>query len=251
MNNLDNEPIKHNVDANELEKFSRIASEWWNPNGKFRPLHQLGRSRLAYTLDQIGNQFSLNRSGSESLHGLNIVDIGCGGGLICEPLARLGANVTGIDPALENIEVARQHCADQRLEIQYRAITVQELLKFRTTFDVAICLEVLEHVPDVERFLKECKSLLNQNGIAIFSTINRTLKSYALAIVGAEYILRWLPAGTHNWNRFIKPEEMSDALNRNELTIKNLTGIVYNPVLDSWTFSDDTDVNYFITAAQS
>ncbi len=251
MNISKKDSAELNIDASEIEKFSRIASEWWDPNGKFRPLHQLGRIRLAYTLDRIGNQFTLDKTGPNSLDSLKIVDIGCGGGLICEPLARLGANVTGIDPAGENIKAARHHCADQGLEIQYYDITVRELVELGERFDVAVCLEVLEHVPDVECFLKECRSLINENGIIILSTINRTLKSYALAIVGAEYILRWLPAGTHNWNRFIKPDELSAALVKAELTTKNITGLVYNPVLDNWALSDDTDVNYFATAALS
>lgn len=248
MNDLTKNSTKRNVDPNEIEKFSLIASEWWNPHGKFKPLHRLSQIRLAYILDQTSNQFSRGNQNSQSLRNLDIVDIGCGGGLICEPLARLGANVTGIDPAEENIAVARKHCADQELEISYQTSTVQELADSGMKFDVAVCLEVLEHVPDIESFLLECNSLLNQNGIMIMSTINRTLKSYALAIVGAEYILRWLPAGTHDWNRFIKPDELRDALAKGNLDLRNVSGLIYNPVIDTWKLSDDMDVNYFATA---
>ncbi len=186
-----------------------MAAEWWDPKGKFRPLHQIGPVRLQFIRDELTRHFKIESAGMKPLTGLSIADIGCGGGLISEPLTRLGAKVTGIDPATRNIEIARLHAEPQGLEIDYRPITVEELAAEGRQYDAAVCLEVVEHVPDPAAFIKECARLVRPGGMLILSTINRTFKAYALAIVGAEYVLGWLPRGTHDWNRFITPDELS------------------------------------------
>lgn len=236
------------LDAGEVDRFARMAGEWWDQTGKFRPLHKIGPVRLRFIHDHAAQAFHRNPKDARLLEGLSALDIGCGGGLIAEPLARLGARVTGIDPGRENIEVARLHAAQSGLQIDYRATTVEELGQAGLQFDLVLCLEVVEHVPDVTVFLGACGRLVRPGGLMIVSTIDRTLKSFALAIVGAEYVLRWLPRGTHQWDRFVRPDELERALKAAGLRQIDLKGMVYNPIADRWSLSDDTDVNYFAAA---
>lgn len=242
-------PPRTTLDTGEVDRFARIASEWWDPNGKFRPLHKIGPARLSFVVDHLAAHFNLP-SGLRRLSGLRLLDIGCGGGLISEPLARLGADVTGIDPAPENIETARRHAEASGLTISYRQALVEDLAAESAKFDAVLCLEVVEHVPDVPAFLKVCSSLVRPGGLMIVSTLNRTLKAYFLAIVGAEYILRWLPVGTHQWERFVTPDELRGHLQSAGLAEPALRGLVYDPLADQWSLSDDTDVNYLAAAAK-
>jgi 2-polyprenyl-6-hydroxyphenyl methylase / 3-demethylubiquinone-9 3-methyltransferase len=243
-------PPHATLDAGEVDRFARIASEWWDPNGKFRPLHKIGPARLGFIVDHLANHFALPPSGLRRLSGLKLLDIGCGGGLISEPLARLGADATGIDPAPENIETARRHAEGSGLTIDYRQALVEDLAAEGTTFDAVVCLEVVEHVPDVAAFLKVCSGLVRPGGIMIVSTLNRTPKAYFLAIVGAEYILRWLPVGTHQWERFVTPDELRQHLMSAGLAEPSLRGLVYDPLADQWSLSSDTDVNYMAASAK-
>lgn len=236
------------LDPVEVDRFERLAKEWWDPTGKFRPLHQIGPARLTFIRDEMTRHFNLRAGSLKVLDGLTVLDIGCGGGLISEPLARLGARVTGIDPAVRNIAIARGHAEPQSLAIDYRAATVEDLVAEGRTFDAVVCLEVVEHVPDVGAFVKECASLLRPGGLMILSTINRTLKSYALAIVAAEYILGWLPRGTHQWDRFVKPDELEGHLAAAGCTPVNVMGFVYDPLRDRWSLDPDTGVNYLASA---
>ncbi len=233
-----------NLDPAEVERFRRMASEWWDAKGKFRPLHQLGPARLTFVRDELVRHFGLTAGGMRPLAGLTILDVGCGGGLVSEPLTRMGARVTGIDPGRENVEAARAHAGPQGLEIDYRVTTVEDLAAAGVTFDAVVCLEVVEHVPDVGAFLKTCASLVRPGGAMIVSTINRNLKSYALAIVGAEYVLGWLPRGTHQWERFVTPEELARYVANAGMCAPRFSGLVYNPLRDAWDLSADTDVNY-------
>ena len=238
------------LDPVERDRFAALASEWWDPRGKFRPLHQIGPARLAFLRDELMRHFGNRPAGLRPLAGLRLLDVGCGGGLIAEPLARLAASVTGLDPAIENIEAARQHAAAQGLAIDYRAGRVEDLVQQNLLYDAVICLEVIEHVPDVGAFLLACAQLLRPGGLLLLSTINRTLKAYALAIIGAEYVLRWLPVGTHRWDRFVTPQELAQHLNRAGLGEPALKGLFYNPLKDTWALGADTDVNYLAAAAK-
>jgi 2-polyprenyl-6-hydroxyphenyl methylase / 3-demethylubiquinone-9 3-methyltransferase len=236
------------LDQAEVARFAALATEWWDPHGKFRPLHQIGPARLGYIRDRLVEHFHLSSGGLQPLTGLSVLDIGCGGGLITEPLARLGAAVTGIDPAEANIKAARAHAEPQGLAIDYRTVRVEDLVAEHAQFDAVMCLEVVEHVPDVGAFLKLCSGLVKPGGILLLSTINRTMKSFALAIVGAEYVLRWLPVGTHQWDRFVTPDELGRHLEGAGLRIGRIEGLVYNPLADRWSLVRDTDVNYFAVA---
>ena len=227
-----------------------MAAQWWDPNGKFHPLHKIGPPRIQFARDEICRRLERKIEGIRPLAGLNILDIGCGGGLVCEPMARMGATVTGVDPAEANIAAARQHAESQGLAIDYRAVEAETLVAEGKTFDAVLCLEVVEHVPDPAEFLRTCAALVRPGGVLILSTINRTLKAYALAIVGAEYVLRWLPAGTHRWDRFIKTSELEDHVRNCGLRVWDTRGLVYNPLRDSWSLSTDTDVNYMMSAAK-
>lgn len=239
------------LDAEEVARFARLAGEWWDANGPFKPLHRINPVRLTYIRDRLCRKFGRDKAAASSLAGLSVLDIGCGGGLVAEPLARLGADVTGIDPAPENIEAAKAHAKGARLDITYRSATAEELAASGESFDAVLLLEVIEHVPDVPLFLRSVAPLVKPGGVMILSTLNRTLKAYALAIIGAELILRWLPLGTHNWNRFVTPEELRGALKGAGLTLSDLTGMVYNPLADEWRLARDTDVNYFVTALRN
>ncbi|MFM1814570.1 MAG: ubiquinone biosynthesis O-methyltransferase [Pseudomonadota bacterium] len=238
------------LDAEEVERFSRMSSEWWDPAGKFRPLHKLGPARIGAIRDLIAGHFGRDVGGARPLAGLGLVDIGCGGGLVAEPLTRLGASVTGIDPSQANIEAARIHAEGQGLGIEYRVATVEELAAEGRRFDCVLCLEVVEHVPDVGAFLKVTAELVQPGGLMVLSTLNRTLKSFALAIVGAEYVLRWLPVGTHQWQRFVTPDELAGYVSAAGLEAGSREGLVYNPLADRWSRSSDTDVNYIMAAAK-
>ncbi|MFN3744819.1 MAG: bifunctional 2-polyprenyl-6-hydroxyphenol methylase/3-demethylubiquinol 3-O-methyltransferase UbiG [Hyphomicrobiaceae bacterium] len=238
------------LDEAEVKRFAALAAEWWDPNGKFRPLHKLGPARLAFIRQEIERHFARGSGGLRPFEGLSVLDIGCGGGLISEPMARLGAMVMGIDPAAETIEAARRHAADQGLTIDYRAGMVEDLVAEGHTFDCVLCLEVVEHVPDVAAFLAICAKLVRPGGLLILSTINRTLKAYALAIVGAEYILRWLPVGTHQWERFVTPDELARYAKAAGLAMSARQGLVYNPLTDAWSLSSDLDVNYMASAVR-
>lgn len=238
------------LDPAEIDRFARLAAEWWDTNGKFRTLHQIGPARMTFLRDQLVQHFA-RPPGIKPLAGLSVLDIGCGGGLVCEPLARLGATVTGIDPALESIEAARRHADAQGLAIAYRAARVEDLAAEGRTFDAVSCLEVVEHVPDVGAFLNTCAGLVRPGGLMLLSTVNRTVKAYLLAILGAEYVLRWLPVGTHQWERFVTPDELAAHLRAAGLGPPTCRGLVYNPLADTWTLSNDTDVNYFASAPKA
>lgn len=236
------------IDTREVERFRALASKWWDPEGEFRPLHAIGPARLQFMREQIVSHFGRDANAARPFDGLRIADIGCGGGLISEPLARLGGSVTGIDPALETIEAAQAHAMSQGLEIDYRAIRVEDLAAAGENFDIVVAMEVVEHVPDLTGFLRVCASILKPGGLMLLSTLNRTLKAYLLAIVGAEYVLRWLPAGTHQWERFVKPDELGAALQNAGLHPAQTRGISYNPLTTEWRLSRDTDVNYLAAA---
>jgi len=228
------------VDAEEIERFSRIADEWWNVNGKFAPLHSMNPVRIEYIRDKIIKHFG-------AMDSLSLLDIGCGGGLIAEPMARLGAKVTAIDASQKNIAVASLHAEKMGLDIDYRCTTAEELAAGGASFDVVLSLEIVEHVADIDLFIKSASELLKPNGIIILSTLNRTVKSYALAIVGAEYIMRMLPVGTHTWSKFLRPSELCNLLEQNQIEIDELMGMVMNPITWKWRLdSKDLAVNYLV-----
>ncbi len=237
------------LDKAEVDRFNALAAEWWDLDGKFKPLHKLGPARLTFIRDTILAALTpAATTGLRALAGLSVLDIGCGGGLVAEPLARLGARVTGIDPAPDTIAAAAVHATAQGLDIDYRATRAEALVAAEETFDVVLALEVVEHVPDVAAFLGVVAALVRPGGVLILSTLNRTLKSYALAIVGAEYVLRWLPVGTHQWHRFVTPEELADHCRALALEPLPPRGMVYDPLADVWSLSSDTGVNYLLAA---
>ena len=238
------------LDAGEVAQFAALAEEWWDETGPFRPLHQLNPTRLTYIRDRLCAHFGRDPKEPPCLEGLKVLDIGCGGGLVAEPLTRLGAEVTGIDPAAETIAAAKAHAEGAGLSIHYETTTAEALMDQGRRFDAVLLLEVVEHVPDVPAFLKRLAPLAAEGGVMILSTLNRTLKSYALAIVGAEYVLRWVPAGTHQWDRFVTPEELKTALTGAGLKPSDVTGMIYDPLSDSWSLARDTGVNYFVTATR-
>jgi len=236
------------LDQDEVARFARLSGEWWDERGPFRQLHRINPVRLTYIRDQLCRRFARDAREASSLTGLSILDIGCGGGLVCEPLARLGARATGIDPASENIEAARAHASAGGLGIAYQVATAEDMAERGESYDAVLLLEVVEHVPDVPAFLKSVSPLVKPGGVMILSTLNRTLKAYALAIVGAEFILRWLPVGTHQWQRLVTPEELASALAAAGLSLTGTRGLIYDPFSDEWRLSPDTDVNYFAAA---
>jgi 2-polyprenyl-6-hydroxyphenyl methylase/3-demethylubiquinone-9 3-methyltransferase len=236
------------IDAGEVERFSAMAAEWWNPNGKFRPLHKFNPIRLAYIRDQVATRFGRDPRSAKPLDGLRILDIGCGGGLLCEPMARLGAEVVGADASETNIEIARLHAAESGVKIDYRATTAEALAEAGEQFDVILNMEVVEHVADVDLFVSKCAEMVKPGGIMFVATINRTLKALGLAIVGAEYVLRWLPRGTHQYGKLVRPEELERALTGGGMRVADRTGVTYNPLADRWQRSKDMDVNYMVLA---
>jgi len=238
------------INKDEINKFSKIADEWWDINGKFKPLHVFNPIRIEHILELTLNYFKIDKNKKLPLKNLKILDIGCGGGLMSEPMARLGASVTGIDASSKNIEVAKLHAKKNNLDISYLN-TSPENLKLQSEYDIILNLEIVEHVENLDLYLSSCFGLLKQKRIMFTATINRTLTSYVKAIIGAEYILRWLPIGTHDWNKFIKPEELEKKLTDLKFSITNLTGISYNPLFQKWKRNKDMSVNYIITAEKN
>jgi 2-polyprenyl-6-hydroxyphenyl methylase/3-demethylubiquinone-9 3-methyltransferase len=238
------------INKDEINKFSKIADEWWDINGKFKPLHMFNPIRIKHILDITLNYFKIDQDKKLPLKGLKILDIGCGGGLISEPLSRLGAQVTGIDASGKNIKVANLHAKKNNLNITYLN-TVPENLDLLNEFDIILNLEVVEHVDNLDLYLSSCFELLKKKGIMFTATINRTFTSYIKAIVGAEYVLRWLPIGTHDWNKFIKPEELENKLTDLNFSITDLTGLNYNPIYQEWKKSSNTSVNYIIASKKN
>ena len=230
------------INKKEIEKFSKIAAEWWNPDGKFKPLHKFNPIRIKYIKDNIIKKFNLNSS-NKPLKTINILDIGCGGGLLSEPMSRLGANVVGIDASKKNIEVAKFHAKKNKLKINYICAS-PEILKIQKKFDVILSMEIVEHVEDINFFIKKSSELLKKNGLMFIATLNKTLKSYMFAIVGAEYILKWLPIGTHDWNKFIKPDELIKITKINNLKLEKLDGMNFDLLTNEWNLSSNNSVNY-------
>ena len=241
-------PHSSSVDPDEIAHFSAMAKSWWDPNGPFKPLHKLNPTRIKYARDRLCHHFDRDPLGELPLKDLRILDIGCGGGLLSEPLTRLGASVTGADAAEKNIKTARTHAQEMELEIDYRAITAEQLAGLGETYDAILNMEVIEHVADIPSFLEACHTLLKKDGCMVMSTLNRTAKSWAMAIAGAEYILRWLPRGTHDWHKFLKPSELSRALHQSRFDIADMKGMVYHPLSRDWSLDEeDFSVNYLLT----
>ncbi len=231
------------INKKEIEKFSKIAEEWWDPNGKFKPLHKFNPIRISYIKENIINTFNLKNKKDNPLSEIKILDVGCGGGLLSEPLSRLGADVFGIDASDNNIKIAKLHAKKSNLNIKYFCSS-PEKFKIKNEFDVILNMEIVEHVEDVDFFLKSCSKLLKKGGIMFVATLNKTLKSYLFAIIGAEYILKWLPIGTHEWEKFVKPDELINFLNKFSLKLTDLKGVKFDLLNNDWKFSSDTSVNY-------
>ena len=242
---------RSSIDPAEVERFSRLAAEWWDPKGKFAPLHKFNPTRLSFIRDQALRRFRRDSAARQPFEGLRLLDIGCGGGLLCEPMSRLGFSVTGVDASERNIGTASAHAAEQGLQIDYRASTAEALVAAgEPPFDVILNMEVIEHVADPAAYLQDCARLLKPGGLMIVATLNRTLKALALAKIGAEYILRWLPVGAHDWNKFLKPDEIRDFLSDQPVVVDGPYGVVFNPLTGRWTESVDTDVNYMMTVVR-
>ena len=238
------------IDPAEVERFSRIAAEWWDPRGKFAPLHKFNPVRLGFIREQALHRFGRDPAARKPFAGLRLLDIGCGGGLLSEPMARLGFQVTAVDASARNIGTASAHAAEQGLEIDFRCSTAEDLVASGAVFDVVLNMEVIEHVADPQAYLKDCTRLLAPGGLMIVATLNRTLKAFALAKVGAEYVLRWVPAGTHDWSRFLKPDELRSFLDGEAVTVDGPFGVVFDPFSGRWSQSHDTDVNYMMTVVR-
>jgi 2-polyprenyl-6-hydroxyphenyl methylase/3-demethylubiquinone-9 3-methyltransferase len=232
------------VNKKEIEKFSKMAAEWWNPSGKFKPLHKFNPIRIRYIKENIISNFKL-KAKQKTLDKINILDIGCGGGLLSEPMTRLGANVTGIDASSKNINIAKLHAKKNKLKINYLCSS-PEKLKIKKKFDVILNMEIIEHVEDINFFINSCSKLLKKNGLMFVATLNKTLKSYMFAIIGAEYVLRWLPIGTHDWEKFVRPEDLKKILSKNNLKLEKLDGMNFNIIKDEWSMSSDTSINYIV-----
>ena len=237
------------IDPAEIARFEAMAGEWWDPKGKFRPLHRINPLRLAFIRDEVSRRFARSTKTPKILAGLRVLDIGCGGGLLSEPLARLGGDVIGADASAINIEIAKLHATASDLKIDYRATAAEDLAADRERFDIILALEIVEHVPDVAAFVGLCAEMLRPGGLLVVSTINRTAKAFGLAIIGAEYVLRWLPRGTHRWNKFVTPDELRAAFRAGELDPGRSAGMVFNPLRGEWRLSEaDLSVNYLIAA---
>ena len=246
--------MKHrasSIDDAEVERFSRHAADWWDARGPMAALHKFNPVRLAYIRDKAAERFGREPKKLDCLKGLHMLDIGCGGGILSEPLARLGAQMVGVDPSKENIAVASAHAQDSGVAVDYRATTAEDLAAVKERFDVVLAMEVVEHVVDVGAFVETCTSMVKPGGLMIAATLNRTLKSFALAIVGAEYVLRWLPRGTHQWDKFVTPNELELAFERGGLRVTAERGVIYNPFADRWQLSSDMDVNYMLVAERA
>ena len=238
------------INKEEIQKFSRLADEWWDVNGKFKPLHMFNPIRIEYITSMLKQHFKINNGKTNFLNGLNILDIGCGGGLISEPMARLGAKVTGIDASEKNIKIAKIHSEKSKLEINYLNKSPEQL-KNEKEFDVILNLEIVEHVENVNFYIKSCYNLLKKDGIMFTATLNRSLTSYLKAIIGAEYILRWLPIGTHDWNKFLKPEELEKILHDEKFHTLDLSGLEFNPITSKWKKTQNLSVNYIVSSLKN
>ena len=236
------------VDAAEVARFAALAAQWWDPRGKMAVLHKFNPVRLAYVKGVVCRHFGRDERRLDALTGLRLLDIGSGGGLLSEPLARLGGTVVGADPAGANVAAARLHAETAGVAVEYRVATAEALAEVGERFDVVLAMEVVEHVADLGLFIARCAEMVRPGGLMIVATLNRTLKSFALAIVGAEYVLGWLPRGTHQWDKFVTPNELEAALTRNGLTVSDEVGVVYNPLADRWRLAPDLDVNYMMKA---
>jgi 2-polyprenyl-6-hydroxyphenyl methylase/3-demethylubiquinone-9 3-methyltransferase len=239
------------VDPAEAAKFAAVAEAWWDPHSEFRPLHKFNPTRIAFIRDRIARRLGRDPLADRPLAGTRLLDIGCGGGLLAEPMARLGAAVTGIDAVERNIAVARRHADEVGLAIDYRVETAEGLAATGARFDAVLAMEVVEHVADRAAFLAACSSLLAESGLLFIATLNRTAKAFALAIVGAEYVLRWLPRGTHDWRKFVRPSELAAGLRPHGVDVAEITGVGYNPLADKWSLSRDLDVNYLLVARKA
>ena len=242
------EPARTTIDQIEVDRFSAMAAEWWSPTGKFRPLHKFNPVRLAYLKDRICENYGRDPRNARPLAGLRILDIGCGGGLLSEPVARMGATVIGADPSEKNIGIASTHARQSGVEVDYRAVTAEQLAEGGETFDVVLNMEVVEHVADVNFFMTTCAGMVRPGGMMFVATINRTMKAMALAIIGAEYVLRWLPRGTHQYEKLVRPEELEAPINASGMSISHRTGVFFNPIQNQWNLSKDMDVNYMMVA---
>jgi len=238
------------INKEEIQKFSKLADEWWDVNGKFKPLHMFNPIRIEYITDKIKQHFKINADNLNYLKGLNILDIGCGGGLISEPMARLGGRVTGIDASEKNIKVAKIHAKKNELKINYLNKSPEEL-ENKDKFDIILNLEIVEHVDNVGLYIESCYNLLKKDGIMFTATLNRSFMSYLKAIIGAEYIMRWLPIGTHDWNKFLKPEELEKQLQDKKFSMVEIKGLEFNPFLNKWKKSNNLSVNYIIASSKS
>jgi len=247
---MSQEPSGGSVDPGEAAKFAALADEWWDPDGKFAPLHRFNPLRLQYIRDHLCHHFGRDDRALRPLDGLRLLDIGCGGGLLSEPMARLGGDIVGVDVSSTNVATAATHARDQGLAIDYRCTTAEALRQAGERFDVVLNMEVVEHVADVDLFIGACAAIVKPGGLMITATLNRTLKAFALAIVGAEYVLGWLPRGTHEWRRFVTPDELGTALEAGGLVIIDRAGASYNPLADGWSLTRELDVNYMIVAAR-
>ena len=240
------------VDPREMESFSRMAADWWNPTGKFKPLHVMNAFRINFIKQTLCDQFDLNPDSAQPLSGLRILDIGCGGGLLCEPMTRLGAIVTGVDALEKNLKTAKTHAQQMELEIDYRHGTIEQLVESgETPFDAVLNMEVIEHVANPPDFMADCGAMVRPGGLMICSTINRTMKAFAFAIIGAEYVLRWLPRGTHQYDKLVKPKELQLWLKKANLTPEPSLGLSLNPLTERWKFSNDLSINYVTIARKS
>ena len=235
------------VNKIEVEKFSKLAKDWWNPNGKFKPLHLFNPARISFIKDKLISHFTLNPNSEKPLEKLKILDIGCGGGLLCEPLNRLGATITGIDASNNNIEVAKLHSKEMNLNIEYIHAAPENLDLKSNTYDAVLCMEVVEHLKDVNLFIENCSKLIKKNGIMFIATINKNLKSYIFAILGAEYVLRWLPIGTHNWDKFLTPQDLEIITSKNNFMADEIVGMKFNLFSKKWSRTNDSSVNYIST----
>ncbi|MGE0565397.1 MAG: bifunctional 2-polyprenyl-6-hydroxyphenol methylase/3-demethylubiquinol 3-O-methyltransferase UbiG [Pseudolabrys sp.] len=236
------------VDRSEVERFSKLAATWWNPRGPMAVLHKFNPVRLAYIRDHAAVRFNRDPKKLDCLAGLRVLDIGCGGGVLSEPLARLGAQMLGADPSEDNIGVARTHAEESGLSIDYRVTAAEDLADAGERFNIVLAMEVVEHVADVGLFVETCAAMVKPGGLLFMATLNRTMKSFALAIVGAEYVLRWLPRGTHQWDKFVTPVELETAIEKSGLRVTGERGVIYNPLADRWQLSSDMDVNYMLVA---
>ena len=245
------EAARTTIDQAEVDRFSAMAAEWWDPTGKFRPLHKFNPVRLTYIRDLVCAQFGRDPHSHRPLEGLRILDIGCGGGLLSEPMARMGADVLGADASEKNIGIAKAHAAGSGVPVDYRAVTAEALAEAGETFDVVLNMEVVEHVADVELFVTRCAEMVKPGGIMFVATINRTVKAAALAIFAAENVLRWLPRGTHQYEKLVRPEEIEKPLTASGLTVTDRTGVFFNPLLNQWNLSKDMDVNYMLVARRA